>query len=181
MLFIILIPQAKANLYLQYSLYYYTDTSSEDSLEYSSTRNMIFLGATFLKGYGVLGWNTLIWNKAELNTTGGQETELSMQEMGPRFIFFLGDNKRFYFSLNMNFYAEGTRTDSSGDEKEISGTSTDFAIGYQIRMSKTFYGGFSIHYHTLSLAKETDDQDQTTDVTDKLSYTVPMLEFSLRF
>lgn len=143
-------------------------------------RNMFFLGATFWNRHGVMGWNALIWNKSETNTTGGQPAELSLQEMGPRFIFALGGARRFYVSLAYNFYVSGTRT-SGGEEKEISGTSTLMGIGYQLPMSKTAYWGFSVHYHSVSLAKETDESDQTTDITDGLTYTFPMLELSLRF
>jgi hypothetical protein len=178
-LFLCLLPTTvNASLMLQYGLNFSksSDETSGDDHEVGKSFHKIFLGASIDGGQKLIfGWNINSWSSTV--TKDEAQDEYSVLEMGPKFLWFMNENKNFYTSIEWNPYATGTRT-KSNDEKDITGTSVGFSFGYRFRLSKNFGLGASLNYHALSLKKETLDSTEST-ISDKITNLMPMLEISI--
>jgi hypothetical protein len=178
-LFFILVPfSSEASFMFNYGLNYSKQTEDSDS-EYATSRmfHKLYLGAAVnSKKTLFFGWNINSWSTA-LSTGGGEEDSYSMLEMGPKLTWFLNEGHNWYLALEWNPYAKGTRS-KSGQEGEIQGSSMVVGAGYRFRINGQWGIGAGIHYHNLALKKETIDTTES-DISDKISNIIPMLEISL--
>jgi hypothetical protein len=169
---------SKASFIFNYGLNYSAENDSSDT-EYDKSRmfHKVLIGGS-INGKKTLffGWNINSWSSA-ISYNGGNEDDYSMQEMGPKIIWFLNENYNVYLSAEWNPYAVGTRN-KAGIESDIQGSSTDFALGYRFKISRLFGLGAGIHYHNLAL-KEQEINNTTSSLSDKVTNIMPMLELSL--
>lgn len=171
---------AQAAVYTQYSFFYYTDTDNNQDFKYSTMRNSLMLGAELSKDLNmVLGWNAMMWDRKYTPSSGSQNVPLSMTELGPRLIYFWGDERVFYNSVIWNPYAKGKRT-VSGTSEDISGYSVLASAGFAFKITKTFRGGFAINYHTLKISEKTVGTT-TTKLSESYNTLYPSVEFSYLF
>jgi hypothetical protein len=160
-----------------YNLNYSSESESSDA-EYSTSKTFhkILLGGAINRNKTLyLGWNINYWN-SNISYNGGDDDNYSLQEMGPRLVWFLNENYNWYLGVEWNPYAVGTRK-KVGVESDISGSSTVLSLGYRFKLSNTMGVGAGLHYHTLSL-KEEKINDAASTSSDSISNIMPMLEFS---
>jgi hypothetical protein len=170
----LLLPSlAHARFILQYSLNYSSDKEEADTeVESSKTFHKIFLGAsvnnkrTFFFGWNINSWSTTF-------ETGAIESEFSMTEMGPRFVYFFSEEYQWYLTGEWNPYAKGERITD-----EISGNSTSLGLGYRFKVNRYIGLGAGIHYHALSV-KESKVDSTENDVSEKRTTLMPMLELTI--
>lgn len=122
------------------------------------------------------GWNINKWNSSSKDGPN-QEHTYSVLEMGPKFVWFMNENYNWYFSGEWNPYARGDRN-TAGQNQKITGSSYAVALGYRFRITKMMGLGASINYHNLSIS-EKKVSNTSTNVSDKVSNIMPMLEFSI--
>lgn len=178
-LLMLLLPlTSHANFIFSYGLNYSSLTETSDT-EYASSRTFhdLFLGASVNGGKTVFfGWNINSWSSS-LSYAGGEEETYSLQEMGPKILWYFNDAYNWYVTAEWNPYATGTRN-KVGQEGEITGSSTSFGLGYRFRLSRIVGLGAGLHYHSFSMKDETID-DTKTDVTDKVTNFMPVLELTI--
>jgi outer membrane protein assembly factor BamA len=179
-LFLLILPlTAKASFLFQYGLNYSSekDDSSSGEFEESRTFHKAFLAASVdSKKTLFFGWNINSWN-SKLSQGSAAESTYSMLEMGPRLQWFLNENYNWYLSAEWNPYAKGDR-DKSAVNREISGSSLGFGLGYRFRISRYMGFGAGIHYHSLSVKEEKINSTENT-VSDGVTNLMPMLELSI--
>lgn len=169
-----------AGLYVQHAFNYNSDSDDSGKLAYSSMRNITFIGAAFgSTGKWIIGQNIMLWNRSVKNDDMSSAASIDLKELGPRFQYFFNESKTVYISGVYNFYVKGKRK-VDGTSQDVSGTSFLATIGTQLKISKKFYFGVSLNYHSISLSEKTVDTT-TTDITDSMSYIFPAVAFSLRF
>lgn len=179
-LFLICSFASHAKLYIQTSAGYHTDEDDVNDFTYSTTMLNFFIGGSFGKGEKwVVGQNFVQSARTEYDTSESQENELSLLELGPRIQYFFTVMKTAYVAVVYNLYANGTRT-LSGNEQDVEGTSTIFSFGYQLKMSRSSYLGFSINYHSISLSKQTES-NTATDISQSYTLMYPAIDLSFRF
>lgn len=179
-LFYIYTSTAIAGFWLQPSIHYQTDSDDNTNFEYASSHYSFILGATFgKKGNWVVGQSVMSWSRSEGSDNTDPANEISMLELGPRIMFLFGNDRNFYIAGTYNFYAKGTRN-VDGEEYDIDGSSMVATFGVQMKGSKKFYLGFSLNYHSTSIAVESVD-NTTEDVSNSYSKIYPAIDFSLRF
>ena len=173
---------SQAGLILQYSGGYNTSTDDADESEYSSMKNQIFLGATFLKSHMMaLGWNYMMTSRTLQGEGTDTASELSVTEMGPRLFFFLNSSKTFILSANWNPFVSGDRTLTTvGSTEDVSGSSLHAALSVQAKIGNSFFVGGGINYHSISITKSTVGGTET-EVSHSYSDIYPSIEFSYRF
>ncbi len=178
LLLLIFPATSRASFIFNYGLNYSSENDVSDT-EYNKSRmfHKVLLGGSINgKKTLFLGWNINSWSSS-ISYNGGDEDSYSMQEMGPRLVWFLNENFNAYISAEWNPYAVGTRK-KAGVESDIRGSSTDFAIGYRFKISRLMGLGAGIHYHGLAL-KEQEISNTTSTLSDKVTNIMPMLELSL--
>tara|TARA_Y100000296_G_C5067308_1_gene203003 strand:+ start:117 stop:692 length:576 start_codon:yes stop_codon:yes gene_type:complete len=173
---------ANAGLILQYSAGYHTSSDDADNGEYSSLKNQIFLGATFLKSHMMaLGWNYMMNSRTLQGEGTDTASDLSVTEMGPRLFFFLNQSKTFVLSANWNPFVSGDRTLTTvGTAEEVSGSSLHAALSVQAKVGNHFYIGGGLNYHSVSISKSTVNGTET-EVSHGYTDIYPSIEFSYRF
>ena len=166
-------------LTFQIQTFYNSDTDDADNFEYTNMTNSFFLGATVnTKKTFFLGWAATLLNRTY--NTGSSETEVATTEIGPEVLFYTSEAKSVFISLNWNPFVSGDKT-SSSSTLEISGSSYNVALGYQLKVSKTFRLGASLNYHAMSITKTTNSSNVSTEVSQSYTSIVPMLEFAFHF
>lgn len=178
-------PSVFGALNLDYSLGYSSDDYGEDRNPFNlkSHRNELSIGVSFgPNGRIMLGHNVLMWSRDASREVSSviREEELSFMEMGPKLTLFLNQGKNFYLSGAYHFYVDGTRKITGSAEEEMKGSAWLASFGMQMGLTRSFYLGFSLNYHTLSI-DETSLNSVVNEVD--LSYTsfYPALEVSFRF
>lgn len=170
-----------ASLVLQYSFFYDADSDDADTFTYGQMRNMIFLGPMLGKKSGIaFGQSVLIWSRT---WSGGSETQdyaLSLTEMGPRIIFWLGKSSNFTISAAYHVYAKGTY-DQAGTELEVDGSSYLATIGYGFKMGNSARLSFSYNYHAVSVAQTIDTSDTREEVTYAFTNQYPSIDLTFAF
>lgn len=170
---------AQSAFYFQHGLSYDSDTHDKEQTSSTSLRNRFFLGATMGKnGQYIVGQGVNIWSKSEQNSAGSTADEISMLELGPRFQWFMNDDKTFYLSATYNFYAKGEIKTSS--TAKVSGSSYLASLGYQFKGNRFFFFGVSLNYHSLAITESVVGQT-STNVSQSYSYIYPAIEYSIRF
>ena len=120
-----------------------------------------------------------MWTRDYKASSSSTKVPLSITELGPRFIYFWGEDRIFYNSVTWNPYAKGTRT-ISGNKEEISGYSYLINAGFAYKITKIFRGGFAINYHALNISEKTIGTTKTK-LTQKYTTIYPSIEFSYLF
>lgn len=170
----------QAAVYTQYSFFYYSDNDNDQNFKYSTMRNSLMLGAELSKDSNmILGWNAMMWNRNYTADSSSEKVPVSMTELGPKIIYFWGDERVFYNSLTWNPYAKGNRT-VSGVKEDISGYSILANAGFAFKITKVFRGGFAINYHTLKISEKTVGTT-TTKLSQSYNTIYPSVEFSYLF
>jgi outer membrane protein assembly factor BamA len=177
---ILLLPAAaNASFLVQYGLNYSSqsdDADGEEGHKESRTFHKVLLGASVNSNKTLFfGWNINQWSSSNKQGSG-TENKYSILEMGPRVQWFLNDDYHWYLSAEWNPYAKGDR--QKDQKKEISGSSMGFGLGYRFRLSKMIGFGAAIHYHTMNV-KESKVDSNESNVNDKISNLMPMLELSI--
>jgi len=171
---------APAAMYTHYSFFYYSDSDTDQKFKYNSMRNSLMIGAELSKDSNfVIGWNGLMWTRDYKASSSATKVPVSMTELGPRIIYFWGDERIFYNSVIWNPYAKGTRT-ISGAKEEISGYSYLASAGFAYKITKIFRGGFALNYHGLQISQKTIGTT-TTKLTQSYTTIYPSVEFSYLF
>ncbi len=161
--------------------FYNTSEDDADGASYSTLKNHFFAGATFLSNNNMaIGWDYATWTREVKGSSSATASDLSLTEMGPRIIFYMGQNKNFFVSFNWNPLVEGDRTLSTGVSEEITGSSLYGSVGYQAKLSKKFFFGGSLNYHTVSISKATVNSTES-DVSHSYTDIYPALDFGMRF
>jgi predicted porin len=173
-LFLLLFPQlSHARFLVHYSLNFSTDNEQSDTeVEMSKTFHKAFIGASVNSRRTLFfGWNINYWN-TEFKS-GTTESKYNMTEMGLRVKYFFSESYSWYTSVEWNPLANGKRADD-----EISGNSNSIGLGYRFKVSSSVGLGAGIHYHTLNI-KESKVNSTVTDVSDKRTSLMPMLELTI--
>lgn len=173
--------QASATrLLIQHAFNYHSHSDDVENFSYNRMNNYLFIGASINKSERFfLGQSVHIWNKTHQAGSDGEASTISLTELGPRVVFLIGPLFRWHVSVAYHIYTKGTRSIEGSSEK-ISGSAMMGSLGYQIRLSKVFYMGASLHYHSMSITESVEDSEQT-DVTNSYTTIIPAIEFSLRF
>lgn len=181
LLIFLLIPcSLHASLYIQHSLFYHTHDDDAENFNYSRMNNYLFIGASIdKKKKFYLGQSVHIWSKEHQADSSSQTSEISITELGPRFIWFLNDAKTWRIGGAWHPYAKGDRT-IDGENQEVSGSSYMGSIAYHFKLSKRFYMGGSINYHAYTVDSKVVENTEE-DVSESYTAIMPMLEFSIRF
>lgn len=178
LVFLLLSLNAHAAFMFQHSFLYYSDSDDAQNVESTRMNNYSFISASLdnmNKFY--IGQSIHAWSKTG-KESNGTEIDMSMLELGPRLLYFFNNERNVHVSFSYNMYAKGTRK-VAGVSQDIEGTSMMGSLGYQLKITKTFYMGASINYYSLTLSEKTVD-NTTSKVSDKYTAILPMLEFSLR-
>jgi hypothetical protein len=178
-LFLVLVPmQVRASFLLNYGLNYSSEKeSSDDKYEKSRTFHKLYLGASVNSTRTLFfGWNINSWSSAVEHGTS-QESTYSLLEMGPRAFWFLSENYNFFLTAEWNPYARGDR-EKNGQKQDISGGSFGAGVGYRFKINRFMGLGASLHYHTLTVKEQKIDSTET-NVSDKVTNLMPMLELSI--
>jgi len=176
-LFLLLPLQTRAGLILNYGLNYSTESEDSDvEYEKSKTFHKFLIGGSVNSNRTLfLGWNINYWSTA-LTYNGGDEDNYSLQEMGPKLVWFFNDNYNWYTALEWNPYVVGTRT-KSGTESDVEGSSTAFSFGYRFKIANNLGLGAGVTYHSASFDEEKVNSS-ATDISDSITNIMPMLEFT---
>lgn len=182
-LFIIIVStQVYAGAFINYSLNYHSETDGGDTEEFSLSRlnNSLFLGASMDSGQKyIIGTNFISWNKTQSKGDGDTEKEISLIELGPKFLMYFSQARAFFVSLTYNFYSRGTGT-VNGDSAEFNGSGLMGAFGYHMKVSKRFAMGASLNYHSTTITSSVVDNTES-DVSDTYVSIYPMIEMVLRY
>jgi hypothetical protein len=176
--FFLLIPCiARASFIFHYGLNYSSEKDASAISDYEKTRmfNKIFLGAsvdgnkTFF-----LGWNYNSWSST-LKRNAADE-KYAMTEMGPKIVYFFGESRNAYLSAEWNPYANGSRQKVTTNN-DVIGSSLGLGVGYRFKLSRLWGLGAGLHYHSLTLKKETIGSSDKT-ISDTVTNIMPMLELT---
>lgn len=170
---------AQAAFLFHYGLNYGTEKDDTSGGSYETKRmfHKLTLAASVNQAKTVyFGWNINKWNSSVKDGTN-QEHTYSVLEMGPKFVWFLNENYTWYVGAEWNPYARGDSS-KAGVSQKITGSAYGAGLGYRYRLSKSMGLGASINYHNLSIS-EKKISNTSTDVSDKVSGIMPMLEFSI--
>jgi hypothetical protein len=170
-----------AGLIIQPVLGYHTDTDDVNASDftYSTTILNLLIGGTFGRGEKWVVGQNIISSTRTSSDGSGNDDEISLLELGPRVQYYFTGLKTAYIAFTYNLYANGERT-LAGVSQEVEGSSMVFSIGYQLKMSRSTYIGFSLNYHSISLEKQTV-AETTTDISQSYTLLYPAIEMSFRF
>jgi hypothetical protein len=168
-----------AGLIIDLNINYQTDEDNVRLFKYGTTIGQGFLGATISKS-GRLFFGQNICSFSRNYTSAGVSYTFSTLELGPRLSYYFDVNKTWLISAIWNPYAEGTRTDDSVTD-EIKGSSIEFALGYQVKLSKKVSLGVMMNYHALSITKVVNTAKAESTVSSSYTSIYPMLSLSMRF
>ncbi len=156
------------------------NTYSDGGTDYtfSDTTNHIFLGASFgAKTQLYIGQNVTIFsNEFKTATT----TKINTLELGPRVTYYFNTDKTIFTTVAWNPYAKGKRTTLTGTTEEISGYGLLAGLGYELKLSRNFFLGASLMYHSLNVS-ESVVNSVATKVSQSYTSITPMINLSLRF
>lgn len=172
-----------AGLYFHYGFNIDNFVDSESKYTFSTMKNLFFMGAFIGPSKNIVfGQNVIYWSKLHQNqsTDPADKSGLSILELGPRFILYMGEQREYFFSATYHPYVKGTRQIGATDKETISGSSYVVTIGYHLKVTKTFFLGGSLNYHGMTITESTVGTETET-VSYAYSTYYPMLEFSLRF
>jgi hypothetical protein len=165
---------------IQHDFLYFSSTDNVENGKYQTMRNYFFIGAKIgAKDLLSLGQSVLSWNRSQTSAQGSQ-SDISLLELGPRLIYHLGSERRFFISLAYHPYVKGTRTVSSGTEETISGHSLLGSFTAQVKLGKRSYIGASLHYHQITISESKQDTT-TSDVANTYSWIYPTISLGLRY
>lgn len=154
----------------------YTDGATK--FEFADTTNHIFIGASIgTRDQLYIGQNISIFSNVYKTSA---ETKISTLELGPRMTYYFSTDRTVFVTLAWNPYAKGERTTLTGTTEEISGSSLLAGIGYELKMTKNFFLGASLMYHSLSISKA-EANNISTEVSESYTAMTPMITLSLRF
>jgi hypothetical protein len=168
-----------AGLIIDMNVNYQTDSDNVQTYSYGTTIAQGFLGAAISKS-GQLFFGQNICSFARTYTTSGVSYAYQTLELGPRFSFYLDAAKTWVITAIWNPYAQGTRTDNSVVD-DIKGSSMEFGLGYQVKVSKKVSLGVMVNYHTLNITKVVSAAKAETTVSSSYTSLYPMVSLSLRF
>jgi hypothetical protein len=168
-----------AGLIIDLNVNYQTDEDNVQTYSYGTTIAQGFLGATISKS-GQLFFGQNICSFSRTYTSAGISYTFSTLELGPRISYYFDVTKKWLFSAIWNPYAQGTRTDNSVAD-EIKGSSMEFGLGYQVKLSKKVSLGVMINYHALSITKVVSAAKAESTVSSSYTSIYPMLSLSMRF
>lgn len=141
----------------------------------------LYVAASFNQSNRVyFGQNVMMVNREMKSTGGGQADTISLMELGPKLLIFFNESNTFGIALGWNPYAKGSRT-RSGATEDVSGSSMVGAIVIQAKITKKFYVGASLNYHSVTIAEATDTDNTTTEVSHSYTTIYPMFDLSFRF
>lgn len=173
-----------AGFYFHYGVNPDSFSDTAGKFTFNSLNNTLFIGAFVGANKRIVfGQNVISFSKAHQATVGGTEDQsiLTLLEMGPRFILYMGESLEYFLSAAYHPYVKGTRKAGTDAESEIvSGAGYLVSFGYHIKVSKLFHLGASFNYHGVNLSEATVGGESSA-VTYAYSGYYPMLEFSLRF
>lgn len=154
----------------------YSDGANE--FEFTDMTNHIYIGASVgSKDQLYIGQNITIYsNEFKTATT----TDVSTLELGPRFTYYFSQDKTVFVTFAWNPYAKGTRTTLAGVSEDISGSSLLGGIGYELKLSRNFFLGASLMYHSLSVSKA-EVNNASREVSESYTSMTPMITLGLRF
>lgn len=153
-------------------------TDGANNFEFSDMTNHIYFGASIgSKDQLYIGQNISIYSNEFTTSTA---TEVSTLELGPRFTYYFSQDKTVFVTFAWNPYAKGERTTLAGTTEDISGSSLLGGIGYELKVSRNFFLGASIMYHSLSVSKAEVD-NASREVSESYTSTTPMITMGLRF
>lgn len=177
---ILISSNSYAGIHYQHAVDIYNSSDNAEKFSFNSMRNFLFVGATVgIMQKLVIGQSAVIWNKSN-KSGGGDNSTLSMVELGPRLIVFFDEGRTFSTSFAFNPYAKGKRKLPGGDSEEISGYSYFISVSYQLKITKMFYAGASFFYHGLAITNSTVGNTENK-VSHSYTNYFPLIEFSLRF
>lgn len=173
---------SQAGLYYQHSLFYNSTTDNADGFNYSTMKNVLFFGASLGKADKIiLGQNVIFWNKTHKGTSASNESKISLLELGPRLTYYFNEARTFSVNIAYDPYVKGTRTlATSSDQEEISGSSIFLSAVYQLKVSKMFFIGASLNYHSVTISESTVS-NVATEVSQTYTSIYPAIDFSIRF
>lgn len=169
---------ADAKFYGQLSTTYSTSEDDAENFSFNRMMNMLYAGGS-IDGGGrfYIGWNYFMWSRTTDND--GTESEISLTEQGPRFLFFFNEMRTLGLSASWHPYVKGERT-LSGTNQELSGSGYTASFLYHLKVNNKFYMGFSVNYHSATLDEQTVGTT-LTEITESYSNIVPMIDLSFRF
>lgn len=179
-LFVLLTFSPMASAKLMVEVFNNFTSSSDDhsgTFDFSSMTNGFFFGATLSKKKVYFGQSLIQYSRS---FNDGSSTEVSILELGPRFTFFLNEACTWHINAIWNPYAKGDRT-SSGATESMDGWSYEIALGYQHKVTKTFYMGATIAYHSLSITSVTNNSNTESETSYTYSSIYPMITLNFRF
>ncbi len=177
-LFCFLSPHTKASFLIDWQLGYGAHGETKTDLGFQDLTNHFFLGAALGKKEQLyFGQNITSQSKTYDSSS---QTDISTLELGPRLHWFFNEEKTLLLILAWNPYAKGSRISAGGTATDVSGSSLLVGLGYELKISKMFYLGASINYHSLSISKS-EVNNVSTEESSKYTSITPMLNFSLRF
>tara|TARA_R110002072_G_scaffold64203_9_gene160001 strand:- start:47887 stop:48420 length:534 start_codon:yes stop_codon:yes gene_type:complete len=173
--------QVHAKFIIELATNFSSEEDNVDNFTFSRFDFRGFLGAS-LDGEGAVYFGQSIYSGSrEHKTSSGTTITVSSLEVGPKMSIFMGASKSIYISVAWHPYAKGERKTEAGTTEDISGSSLLGSLGYQLKLTKTFYLGASLNYHKFSVSKYTNTSDQEFEVTDEYTTISPMIDISLRF
>lgn len=156
-----------------------TDEDNVSQFKFDKMDNRAFLGASLdSKNAFYFGQSVIMYSREA--SLSGTKADISTTEIGPRFMFFFDDASQIHLSAAWHPYAKGSKT-VSGTKYDVSGSSYMATFGYQLKLTRAFYLGASINYHSLSISKQTDPSNNETDVSHTYTTLYPFIDLSIRF
>ena len=180
-LLILFLPKvASSNVFFQWSFNIDNMTDNVEKFNYGTMNNYLFLGiaVTPTKQF-IFGQNVVIWNRTH-KIDSGETSQMSLTEMGPKCLLYFTEERTMGISFAYHPYTKGTRKVSDGESEKISGTSMLGSVVFHFRITKNFFMGASLNYHSTSIAESTVDEETET-VSHTYATYYPALEFVLRW
>jgi hypothetical protein len=160
---------------------YHSDAENADDTAYSRLDYRVYVAASFNQNRRVFFGQNIMFVNREMKSSGtGQTDSISVMELGPKLLLFFNESSTFGLALGWNPYAKGSRT-RSGQSEDVSGSSMVGAIVVQAKVTKKFYVGASLNYHSLTITESTDSSNTQEDVSHTYTTMYPMFDLSFRF
>lgn len=157
---------------------YSSSSDSNTSSDISDISNHLFIGASIgAKQKLFVGQNVTYFTHQNKATTTNKVNTL---ELGPRLVYFVGDDNVFYGTLGWNPYAKGERTVGTTTE-EISGYGLLAGIGAEMKINRNFHIGGSLNYKSLNISKSISSANVAAEESDTYTSLMPMINLSFRF
>lgn len=170
------------SFFASYSLNYNSETDGGDAevFNFSKMNNSLSFGASLdsAKKF-IIAQNITSHTKSQKKGITDQEMSFTLLELGPQFLWYFTQERRWYISYTYNFLASGS-SQISGTKYDVEGSSTMASLGYHLKVNKTFAMGASVKYHNITITSRSSGTTKT-EVTDTFNSIYPMLEAVLRF